>query len=72
MAGVDLPTLQELMGQRNINMTLRYTRLCRDHKCRAVAALVGFGENVPSVFATRHLVQDMESSQVIDHKELGR
>jgi len=32
MAGVDLPTVKELMGHKNISMTLRYTHLSSDHK----------------------------------------
>lgn len=44
MAGVDLPTVQELMGHKDISMTLRYTHLSSDHKQRAVKALEQFGE----------------------------
>lgn len=72
MAGVDLPTLQELMGHKDTKMTLRYTHLSSDHKRRTVAALVGFGEKVPSIFTTGHPGQDMESPQLIDNRELGR
>jgi integrase len=43
MAGVDLPTVKELMGHKNISMTLRYTHLSRDHKQRAVRTLEQFG-----------------------------
>ena len=32
MAGVDLPTVKELMGHKDITMTLRYTHLSTDHK----------------------------------------
>jgi site-specific recombinase XerD len=39
MAGVDLPTVKELMGHKNISMTLRYPYLSRDHKQRAVRTL---------------------------------
>ncbi len=44
MAGVDLPTVQSLMGHKDISMTLRYTHLSSDHKQRAVRALEQFGE----------------------------
>ena len=44
MAGVDLPTVQALMGHKDISMTLRYTHLSSDHKQRAVMALEQFGE----------------------------
>jgi integrase len=43
MAGVDLPTVKELMGHKNISITLRYTHLSRDHKQRAVRTLEQFG-----------------------------
>ena len=44
MAGVDLPTVKDLMGHKDIRMTLRYTHLSSDHKQRAVRALEQFGE----------------------------
>jgi integrase len=43
MAGVDLPTVKELMGHKNISMTLRDTHLSSDHKQRAVGMLEQFG-----------------------------
>lgn len=54
MAGVDLPTVQDLMGHKDIKMTLRYTHLSSDHKQRAVSALESFGQKVPSIFPTQH------------------
>lgn len=39
MAGVDLNTVRELLGHKNIQMTLRYSHLSSDHKKRAVDAL---------------------------------
>ncbi len=44
MAGVDLSTVKDLMGHKDIRMTLRYTHLSSDHKQRAVRALEQFGE----------------------------
>jgi integrase len=44
MSGVDLPTVQALMGHKDISMTLRYTHLSSDHKQRAVRALEQFSE----------------------------
>ena len=40
MAGVDLPTVKQLMGHKDIEMTLRYSHLSDDHVQRAVDALV--------------------------------
>jgi len=59
MAGVDLPTVQALLGHKGMAMTLRYTHLSSDHKQRAVAALEGFEEKVPAIFTTDRRSQDM-------------
>jgi len=39
MAGVDLTTVKELMGHKDIKMTLRYSHLSPDHKKRGVDML---------------------------------
>ena len=39
MAGVDLPSVQELLGHKSLNMTLRYSHLAPEHKTRAVKKL---------------------------------
>jgi integrase len=39
MAGVDIRTVQELMGHKTIAMTLRYAHLSPDHKQKAMDAL---------------------------------
>jgi site-specific recombinase XerD len=39
MGGIDLPTVKELMGHKDITMTLQYSHLADDHKQRAVAIL---------------------------------
>ncbi|MBI3301973.1 MAG: site-specific integrase [Deltaproteobacteria bacterium] len=39
MAGVDIRTVQELMGHKTIAMTLRYSYLSPDHKRKAMEAL---------------------------------
>jgi len=39
MLGIDLKTMQELMGHKTIEMTLRYAHLSPDHKRRAVESL---------------------------------
>lgn len=40
MAGADLRTVQELMGHKDITMTLRYSHLSPGHLREAVARLV--------------------------------
>lgn len=44
MSGVNLPTVQALIGHKEISMTLRYTHLSSDHKQRAVRVLETFAE----------------------------
>ena len=44
MSGVDLPTVQALMGHKDISITPRYTHRSRVHKQRAVRALESFAE----------------------------
>jgi len=39
MAGVDLKTIQELLGHKTIDMTLRYAHLSPGHKRAAVEVL---------------------------------
>ena len=39
MAGVDLKTVQELLGHKTFEMTLRYSHLSPDHKRRAIEVL---------------------------------
>jgi len=43
MAGMALPSVQDLIGHKNISMPLRYTHLSRDRKWCAVRALEQFG-----------------------------
>jgi len=72
MSGIDLPTVQALMGQKDISMTLRYTHLSSDHKQRVVKALEGFGGKVPTIFPTARLEQIDDQSQVFDFTVVGR
>ena len=51
MAGVDLRTVQELLGHKDINMTLRYAHLSPDHKRAAIETLESrFSEKSPVNF----------------------
>jgi integrase len=52
MAGVDLPTVKEILGHRDISMTMRYTHLSSDHKQTAVGKLEQFAAKVPASFTT--------------------
>jgi site-specific recombinase XerD len=48
MAGVDLRTVQELMGHKSIQMTVRYSHLTPKHTLAAVERLTGFATAVPT------------------------
>jgi integrase len=39
MSGVDLTTVKELLGHKDIKMTLRYSHLAPEHKQKAVTVL---------------------------------
>ena len=65
MSGVDLPTVQALMGHKDISMTLRCTHLSRDHKQRAVRVLESFAEKPPQFSP-----QGRGKGTVISHKAL--
>jgi hypothetical protein len=39
MSGVDLPTVKEILGHREIEVTLRYSHLAPAHKAKAVEKL---------------------------------
>jgi integrase len=49
MAGVDLPTLKELMGHADISTTMRYVRPTPEDKREAVRKLEDYNRN--QVFA---------------------
>jgi integrase len=44
MSGIDLPTLKELAGHSQIQMTMRYVHPTPDHKKRAIAGLEAFNQ----------------------------
>jgi integrase len=49
MAGVDLRTIQELMGHKDIKMTMRYSHPTPEHKRKAVETL----DQVTTIFTTQ-------------------
>jgi integrase len=58
MLGVDLPTVKELLGHKDITMTMRYAHLSAAHKQAAVKKL----EKVPPIFTT---APDNSSPQLV-------
>lgn len=73
MLGVDIKTVQELMGHKTIEMTLRYSHLSPDHKNKAIELL---GKKIDSAKArtvtkwsqTDFVTTDKENSNL--HKSL--
>lgn len=62
MAGVDLPTVKELLGHKDISMTMCYAHLSSDHKQAAVKK----SERVPTIFTTPPQGQHEDLSQSIE------
>ena len=65
MAGVDLYTVKELLGQKTIEMTMRYAHLAPSHKQRAVDVLVEFTD---TAIDTTRIREKFEISQVIENE----
>jgi hypothetical protein len=65
MAGVDLRTVQELLGHKNILMPMRYAHLSPDHKRTAIDMLEQrFSDQSPTSFHnTTHLVELREATK---------
>jgi hypothetical protein len=72
MAGVMMPTVKELMGHKNINMTLGYPRASSGYQQNAVNAVASFGAKVPSSSTTGDAARSSASSQVVDFPSLPR
>jgi integrase len=60
MAGVDIKTIQELMGHRDIKMTMRYSHPTAQHKRNAVEVLDG----VTTIFTTE--AKSEKSAKVVN------
>ena len=54
MAGVDLLTVKELLGHKQINMTVRYSHLAPEHTAQAVAKLTDRFKPIESVQVRRN------------------
>jgi integrase len=67
MAGVDLPTVKELLGHRDISMTMRYTHLSSDHKQTAMGKLEQFAAQVPAIFTTVLTRLPRDRSQALEN-----
>jgi len=54
MSGVDLRTVQELLGHKMFNMTLRYAHLSPDHKRKAVDDLASEMQDAVTIWSQNH------------------
>jgi len=61
MAGVDIRTVQELMGHKSIVMTMRYSHLSDVHKREAINRLVR-GEKQLFSYPNRDLNRDQQGA----------
>jgi len=61
MNGVDLKTVQELLGHKTFTMTLRYAHLSPDHKRKAVDIIDNKMQNIVTIWSQE---QKLENSRV--------
>ena len=61
MAGVDLKTVQELLGHKTIEMTLRYSHLSPDHKKAAVEVL---GRRMDTIWTPKEKIREEEKIEL--------
>jgi site-specific recombinase XerD len=52
LVGVGLPTVKELLGNRDISMTVQYAHLSSDHKEMAMRKLERLAAKVPAMLTT--------------------
>jgi len=73
MMGVDIRTVQELMGHKTIEMTLRYSHLSQPHKQAAVDDLC---KNVVTIWSqtakSEEVSKDTEDSNSLQNKQLHK
>jgi integrase len=65
MAGVDIRTVQELMGHKTIQMTLRYSHLAPQHQLEAVQRLCDTGGAQNGATGTRTSTSDLDTATPI-------
>jgi thiamine monophosphate synthase len=73
MAGVDLKTVQELMGHKTIAMTARYAHIAPTHKLQALETLVRpgsvsvhSGHFLATSTKKSHKAKKIETLQLVD------
>ena len=68
MSGVDLNTVRELLGHKDITMTLRYSHLAPRHKQHAVDILSDKMDTFWTLEPRKKIVENTDISQVIRSK----
>ncbi len=64
MRGLDIRTVQELMGHKSISMTVRYSHLAPKHTLAAVELLVGGSTAAPTGTKTSTEAAGQNQAQV--------
>ena len=65
MGGVDLPTVKEILGHREIEMTLRYSHLAPAHKAKAVDKLGGLWRRSRTPKSTKRRTREAEKAPAL-------
>ena len=68
MAGVDLNTVRELLGHKDMAMTLRYSHLAQSHKQHAVEILGKKMDTFWTLDPKSKITQELEVPQVLEIK----
>ena len=68
MSGIDLNTIRELLGHKDMTMTLRYSHLAPSHKQRAVEILGKKVDTFWTLSPKSEIAEKSEVSQVIGIK----
>ena len=71
MAGVDLPTLKELMGHESISTTMKYVHPTPEHKLRAVLRLEAYNAEERKL-AAKHRSVGVHNARAISSRKKAR
>jgi site-specific recombinase XerD len=72
MAGVDLPTLKELMGRESIPTTMKYVHPTPEHKLRAVLRLETYNAEERKLAAKHRSVGVHNARRAISSRKKAR
>ena len=68
MAGVDLKTVQELLGHKSFEMTLRYSHLSPDHRKRAVEVL---DTQMDTIWSPKETEEEFSEEAILDKIDIA-